>query len=75
MKLGHLHSLRMHVRRHPPPVSRRARAYPVNETYNLHFLRACASRAVAHRVHHDVQHALSWTIITPSHPLSGINCG
>jgi Tol biopolymer transport system component len=45
----------------------------VNETYNLHIVGACASRAAAHHVPHDVRRALSGTIITPPHPLTGNN--
>src|SRR5207237_5863514 len=73
MKLGHLRSL-PNACAAPPAAGLEARArLPVNETYNLHILRACASHT--HRVNADqsVRCPGSSAIITPLHSLPGTN--
>jgi hypothetical protein len=73
MKLGHLRSLQTHVRRHPPPVSRRPYRAPRGEpTYNLHIREASASRNSAELLTDSVQMSRLTIITAITPPLSGL---
>src|SRR5687768_6847938 len=69
MKFGHLRSLQTHVRRHPPPVSRRTGASRL-PPYNLHIREASASHSITGCSAQLTQR----TIITPPHTLPGTHC-